>query len=93
MDGNGRRQVQSQLPGRESRHVCLYPMGEHDGMSGGRTPALGQQSGRERHPADYPGKEELPLLRQPWGGGKYVGHLFFVGCLQGTRCKPKGVPE
>ena len=41
VDGNGRNQVQPQFPDRESHHVCLYPMGQHDGMSEGRTPALG----------------------------------------------------
>ena len=45
VDGNGRYQVQPQFPNWESHHVCLCPMGQHDEMSGGRAPALGQQPG------------------------------------------------
>ena len=41
VDGNGRNQVQPQFPDWESHHVYLYPMGQHDEMSGRRMSALG----------------------------------------------------
>ena len=41
----------------------LYPVGQHDEMPGGRTPAFGQQPGGKCHPANYFGTQELSLLR------------------------------
>lgn len=93
MDGNGRHQVQSRVAGRQSYHVCLHPMGQHDAMPGRRTPALGQQPGGKCYPAHHVGTQELSLLRQPRGGGQYVGGLFPAGNLQGTRRESQGLPE
>lgn len=63
MDGNGRHQVQPQVTGWQSHHICLYPMGQHDAMPKRRTPAMGQQPGGKCHPAHHAGTKELPLLR------------------------------
>ena len=68
MDGSGRRQVQPQVTGRQSHHICLYTMGQYDEVPGRRMSAVGQQPGGKCHPAHHVGAQELPLLRQPRGG-------------------------